>query len=59
MPSSSAESSANFFQHLTAGIGAAPGRLDAAEKLVQFVEIELPHVVDGLAADGKQQPRRA
>src|ERR1019366_8525603 len=35
---------------------AAARRFDAAEEGVQFVEMQLPHVVDGLALDGEEQP---
>ena len=47
---------ADLLQHLPAGVGAAAGRLDRAEKRVQLVEVELADVVDGLAGDGEQQP---
>ena len=33
------EPAANLLEHLTAGVGAAPGRLDRAEKRVQLVEV--------------------
>ena len=38
---------ADLVEHLAAGVGAAPGRLDGAEKRVQLVEVELADVVDG------------
>ncbi len=47
---------ADLAQHLPAGVRAAAGRLDRAEKRVQFVEVELADLVDGLALDGEQQP---
>ena len=59
MPSSSSSRPADLLEHLPAGVGAAAGRLDRAEKRVQLVEVQLADVVDGLAGDGEQQPRRA
>ena len=35
------EPAANLLQHLPAGVGAAAGRLDGAEKRVQLVEVQL------------------
>jgi hypothetical protein len=51
------EAAANLLQHLPAGVGAAPGRLDRAEERVQLVEVELADVVDGLSRDGEQEAR--
>ena len=59
MPEQQLEPAADLLQHLPAGVGAAAGRLDRAEERVQLVEVELADVVDGLAVDGEQQPRRA
>ena len=49
---------ADLAEHLTARVRAAAGRLDRAEECLQLVEVELPDVVNGAAADGEQQPRR-
>ena len=58
-PQEQRQPSADFLEDVPAGVGAAPGRLDGAEKRVELVEVHLPDVVEGAAADGEEQPRGA
>ena len=50
------EPTADLAQHLQAGAGPAPARLDRAEEGVQLVEVQLAHLLDGLSRDGEQLP---
>src|SRR6185295_1579869 len=49
---------ADLFQHLPAGVRTAAGRLDAAEKGVQLVEVQLTELEDVAAVDREQQSGR-
>src|SRR5579872_5102517 len=51
------QASADFGDDLAACVSSAAGRLQGAQKREQFVEIEPAHFVDGLAGNGKEQPR--
>src|SRR5262252_1569249 len=53
------EAAADLLQNLAAGIRAAAGRLERAEKRVQLVEVELAQLEDVPAGDREQQSGRA
>src|SRR4029077_9615221 len=49
------QAAANFADHLTTRIRATTGWFQAAKKAVQLVKMQVPHVVDVLAADREEQ----
>jgi hypothetical protein len=47
----------DFLEDVASGVGAAPRRLDGAEKGVELIEVHLADVVERAAGDGEQLPR--